>query len=97
MYFPLSVLYTTLPNALSFAFDNSDTSTTKHHVLCIGNHMILSVIWNKITSSSKIFQRLTKLNKSVGQVQFGVFEKFTSFLRCLFIILCIYSLPKIDG
>ena len=49
--------------------------------------MILSAIWNKIISTSKIFQRLTKLNKSVGQVQFGVFEKFTSFLRCLSIIL----------
>ena len=39
--------------------------------------MILSAIWDKSAHSSKFF-RLTKLHEPVGQVQFVVFEKFTS-------------------
>ena len=38
----------------------------------IDNHMISTAIWNK-------FFRITKLHEPVGRVQFGVFEKFTSF------------------
>ena len=41
------------------------------HSVCIGNHMILSAIWNKIMNTSKFF-------KDHGLVQFGVFETFTS-------------------
>ena len=45
-------------------------------ILLIGNHMILSTIWDK--SARVNFQRLTKLHKPVGQVEFVIFEKFTS-------------------
>ena len=38
--------------------------------------MISSSIWDK--SARVNFQRLTKLHKPVGRVQFVVFEKFTS-------------------
>ena len=46
--------------------------------------MILSAIWNEI-STSKIFQRRPKLHKPVGRVQFVVFEKI---YKCLFIPNC---------
>ena len=46
--------------------------------------MVSSAIWNKI-STSNFFQRLTKLHKQVGRVQFVVFEKI---YECLLIPNC---------
>ena len=54
------------------------------HIISIGNHMILSAIWNEI-STGKIFQRRPKLHEPRGWVQFVVFEKI---YKCLFIPNC---------
>ena len=46
----------------------------KNQKVCIGNHLISSAIWRKISTSKS----LTKLHEPVRLAQFGVFEKFTS-------------------
>ncbi len=49
--------------------------------ICIGNSMVSSAIWKKharVSFSSVVFQRRSKLHESEGRVQFDVFEKLTS-------------------
>ena len=58
------------------------------NIICIGNHMILSAIWNKLAQVIFFFQRRPKY----GLVQFVVSEKI---YKCLFIPNCTRKIMRL--